>query len=237
MTNGIQKIFGLTGPTGSISVFGSKKDDSLIYTNDVETIQSLPAWTNGMQGALIDDTKPTLQDLNAILYTLTYQNAYSQQNGIPAYIATEEYFIGSIVSYSGIGSKGYGGFYSLFVSKTDNNINNALTDEVYWTLLHSNYVRSVYQFAEVNNKDWFLIFNIGTATYLPELLLPDPSNNSGREIWYKYGTTGINVTLSVIGDTHVLSIDCADGSDPVVSAGKSVRLLCNGINWIATHIW
>ena len=244
MVNKLQKIFGSTGPTGSISVFGSKKDGSLIYTDDVEYIQSLPAWVNGMKGALIDDTKPTLQDLNAILYTLSYQNAYSQQSGIPAYHASEEYFIGCIVSYSSVGNNSHGGVYTLFISKTDNNIGNALTDEDHWQVYHSNYVKSIGASLSyvVTNTDWFLIWEIAAAESGSSIVLPDPTKNKGREIWILIKISPpYNILLTVTGGSTVLMQD-TDGfvlippaiSSNVLFYDPSLRLLCTGVKWIST---
>ena len=241
MTNKIQKIFGATGPTGSIAVFGSKKAGSVVYSNDVETIQSLPSWANGMQGALIDDTKPTLQDLNAILYTLTYQNAYAQQNGIPAYHASEEYFIGCIVSYSSVGDNGHGGVYSLFISKTDNNIGNALTDRDHWQVYHSNYVKSIgtEQVYTVINTDWFLIWDLSYAEYGASIILPLPSKNTGREIWIKSGSENYDILITVEGGSTVLMLDIDDNisTAPFIDADGSLRFLSNGVKWIASKGW
>ena len=239
--NTIQKIFGSTGPTGSISIFGSKKAGSPIYSNNLDDIQSLNAWTNGFSDALIDGTKPTLQDLNAILYLLTYQNMYSQQRGIPEYDPLQEYFIGSIISVHGTAPGGSGSYWSLYCSKSNNNIGFTISDTTYWQLLYSNQIRSIGTTTPytVTSTDWFLIWDLAAAQSGAGIILPSPSLCPGREIWIKYtnGSLGVVITVTATGGSSVLMMD-SNGVDPAAACTirytNSIRLLSNGTNWISS---
>ncbi|MCV0420119.1 MAG: hypothetical protein K5804_17900 [Microbacterium sp.] len=58
--------------------------------------------------------QPTLQDFNAMGFTLGQIHAYLHQMGVPEYNATQEYHIGSIANVSGV----------LYVSLIDTNVGN-----------------------------------------------------------------------------------------------------------------
>lgn len=238
-SNRLQKIFGATGSTGSISIFGSKKIGTPIYSNDLDDIQSLSAWDNGFSSALIDGTKPTLQDLNAIFYALTYQNSYQQCYGIPTYLTTQEYFIGSIVRVSG--TIGTGTYIDLFISRTDHNINNALSSVTHWQLLWSNKFRSIgsSQSYTVTYDDWFLSWDLGAAQAGATITLPVPTFCPGREIWIKYvnGSVGVSIAVNVSGGGNVLMIDGTDGTSIVsctIRYTTSIRLISNGEIWVSS---
>ena len=133
----LQKIFGgsLT-PTGNIARFGSLAASSPAYSGDPADLQYLAAWANGLAAALINApgglASPALEDLNALFYVITYQLAYLKQQGLAEWDPTVNYFIGSWAQ-DGTGVP--------YVSKTDNNLNHALTDTNNWTALQSTLVQ------------------------------------------------------------------------------------------------
>jgi hypothetical protein len=132
-----QLLFGgsLT-PTGNIAQFGSLAAAAPAYSGDPATIQSLAAWLNGLAAALINApnglASPALEDLNGLFYVLTYQLAYLKQAGLAEWDATVTYYIGSWAQ-NGAGIP--------YVSLTDNNTNNILTDTNNWTPLKSTLVQ------------------------------------------------------------------------------------------------
>lgn len=86
-----QKIFGgsLT-PTGNISIYGTKKEGNVSYSDNLDLIQS-NNWLLGMIGGTSSDKAPYLQDLNGIFYTITKQLAYIFQAGISEWNSQTEY--------------------------------------------------------------------------------------------------------------------------------------------------
>lgn len=104
---------------GGLAQFGSLAAGTPNYSTDPDVIQALAAYANGWSAAVLGTKSPALEDRNALDYLLSYQQAYIMQHGIPEWLDTETYYIGSFASVG----------YALYVSKTDNNIgNNPTTD-------------------------------------------------------------------------------------------------------------
>lgn len=124
----LQKIFaGALTPTGNIAQAGSTVGGTPVYSADPATLQALAAWANGLQAQLINApgglSSPVLEELNGILLTLTYQLAYLKQQGIAEWDPTVTYYTGCwAISAAGVP----------YISKTDGNTNNALTDPTNW---------------------------------------------------------------------------------------------------------
>lgn len=118
-----QKIFGISSGIDEISQFGSLANSTPNFTLDPTVIQALTQYADGWFEAVIGDNSPAMEDMNALHYLFAYQLAYIMQEGVPEWDATTTYFIGSIVS-DGTGQ--------CYVSTTDNNIGNAVTDGIHW---------------------------------------------------------------------------------------------------------
>ena len=136
-------VFGLAGSDTYFGEFGSKAAGSPTHTKDIETIQDLSAWDNGLQDALnVSNRLPFLEDMNSLFHVHSYQTAYMLQEGIPEYDASSTYYIGSIVKKTGT--------FELYGSLVDSNTGNALpskTTTTYWQylgLLGSNNWEKVY---------------------------------------------------------------------------------------------
>lgn len=69
---------------------------------------------------------PKLRDFNSTMFTATQLIAYMIQRGIPEYHPQQEYFEGSMCSSGG----------KIYVSLTDNNTGELLTDPLFWHDLH-----------------------------------------------------------------------------------------------------
>lgn len=124
----LQSIFGgALAPSGNIAQPGSTLAGLPVYSNDPATLQALAAWVNGYAAQLINApgglSSPVMEELNAILFVLSYQIAYLKQAGLAEWDPTVNYYTGSWAQDSaGVP----------YVSKTDNNINNPLTDTNNW---------------------------------------------------------------------------------------------------------
>lgn len=125
------KIFGETASTTNIpkeiGQFGSAKAGTYNATGDVATIQNLSAWSNGWIDAVTPTQQfPSLPEMTGVHKVLSYQTAYTLQKGVPEWDAGTTYYTGDFAKGVGVGK--------LYVSKIDNNLNNALTDTDSWEL-------------------------------------------------------------------------------------------------------
>ena len=111
-----------TAAAGGLAQFGSLAAGTPNYSTDPDVIQALDAYKEGWSSAVLGTKSPALEDRNALDYLLSYQQAYIMQRGIPEYLDTETYYIGSVVSNSS----------QIYISLTDNNTGNALTNTTYW---------------------------------------------------------------------------------------------------------
>lgn len=116
-------------PTNNLAVFGSLAAAAPAFSNDPATIQSLPAWAQGILGALINTgggkASPELEDFAGLFYVITYMLAYIKQAGLCEWDVTVPYYSGSWANVAGVA----------YISNTDNNVgNNPVTDAVNWTL-------------------------------------------------------------------------------------------------------
>jgi len=112
-----QKVFAKDASNNG--VFGSAQVGSKILSNDLDDLQSLPAFLTGWIDAVIGVKKfPALEEFQALDYINTYQLAYLFQEGIPAYDSGTTYYENSIVKKPGT--------YEIYGSLIDDNIGNAL---------------------------------------------------------------------------------------------------------------
>ena len=111
-----------TAAAGGLAQFGSLAAGTPNYSTDPDVIQALQAYSNGWSAAVLGTKSPALEDRNALDYLLSYQQAYIMQRGIPEYLDTETYYIGSVVSDQS----------QIYISLTDNNTGNPLTNTTYW---------------------------------------------------------------------------------------------------------
>lgn len=109
-------------------VFGSAADNTKILSNDVEEIQSKPAWEEGWEPAVIGTRKfPTLEEFQSCNYVDTHFIAYILQEGIPEWNEDKTYYQNSIVKKTGT--------YEIYGSLTDDNTGNPVSDTLNWEFL------------------------------------------------------------------------------------------------------
>lgn len=114
---------GLSTPTGVIGQFGSNVVGTNLYTANPEEVQSLSAWSQGWSGAIHAATKtPALQDMNGVLFNLSYQIAYMLQAGIPEWNSKTTYHQFQFCSSGG----------KIYISKQNTNIAHAVTETSWW---------------------------------------------------------------------------------------------------------
>ena len=119
------KVFASAAPSDKIGQFGSALTGSKLTTSNVAEIQALPAYTEGWSAAVITSKNyPTLEEMNGVMKVMSYQTAYTLQNGIPEYDINTEYAQGS--TCRNIGTR------ETYISLIDSNIGNPLTDTQSW---------------------------------------------------------------------------------------------------------
>lgn len=123
-----QTVFAGNAPQEETSVFGTMKT-SPVYTTDVAASINTPLYSEGWKSAIALGYAPFIEDMNTVQRELSYQIAYSQQEGIPEWSGETTYYIGSLVKVNiSNGSR-------VYASKTDDNIGNLVTDTNNWKLI------------------------------------------------------------------------------------------------------
>lgn len=124
----LMRIFGIDAPAsaGGVGVFGSLANGSVQYSKQPPLISSLSQYNDGWSAGVVGDNAFAIEDFNALCYLFSYQLSYLLQAGIAEWDFQTTYYIGSLAS------DGVGNFY---VSLTDTNTNNALTDTTNWRLV------------------------------------------------------------------------------------------------------
>jgi hypothetical protein len=99
----LQKIFGEDGPSTEFGQIGSDNIGSPTTTKDLDTIQSLQAFADGLYTLTNNAIEPPrIQDFNSLHFLTTSQIKYIFQSGVPEWISTENYYANvSIVQVSG----------------------------------------------------------------------------------------------------------------------------------------
>lgn len=118
-----QKIFGSTAGSQQVGQFGSFANGSPTYATDAATIMGLSNWLQGWFAAVVGANSPAIQDMNGAFLAVTQQLAEIFQDGIPPWDSQTVYYKGSLATAStGVS----------YVSLTDSNSNQPLTDTSNW---------------------------------------------------------------------------------------------------------
>lgn len=123
-----QIVFSTSGltPTDGFGAAAAELTGTEIGTsNSVSNLQSGGVWAQGWLPAVLGASKfPAVEDMNALGYVFTAQLAYILQQGIAEYDAGTTYFIGGLCTNPGTAQ--------IYVSQTDNNTGNSLSNATYW---------------------------------------------------------------------------------------------------------
>lgn len=214
----LQKIFG--GNSSNNGQPGSARAGTFNLTNNVGTLQALPAWENGWNDITLTGSRlPCLEEDQAINYVVTSQIAYILQRGIPEYDATTTYFQNCVAIESGT--------VKLYKSLTADNVGNALSDPVNWQLL--------VDFDAIVTPP----FNNYAATTDPTVNDDSGDGYSPGSIWYNSTGTGeaflctdatvgaakwIKTTLTVdeLGSAAFVNTGTTNGTVPLIGAGDKI---------------
>lgn len=189
LTRKTAKIFADNAPQTAVGQFGSALNGTKVNTSDIEQIQALPAYETGWTSAVVTNRNyPTLEETNGVMKVMSYQTAYTLQKGVPEWDAGTTYFSGDMCKAVGSGV--------LYVSRSDNNLNNPVTDNTYWReyspsaseLPATNYISEMAGSAAFN----------GDTVTLPAMTLYIPNGRSGNN-------TLVNQTENLTAKSYTLS--------------------------------
>lgn len=216
-----QKIFGSTASTGELKQFGSLAAGAPVNVTDPEQLQALSNYLRGWYGASIGNNAPAQQDMNSICYLYAYQLAYLMQAGIAEWETGTTYYIGSLVN-DGTGL--------IYVSITDGNIANAVSDTANWKQFYNPSRIASVVFADspytITTHYDILLFNATggaiTAT------LPTAVGKTGISLQLKKTDSSFN--LVNIATTSSQTIDGVTTST-LATQNESLTVVSDGANW------
>lgn len=142
-----QKIFAENAGSLMLTAFGTAMTNNPTYTTDLDVIQNAN-FQSGWASAITSDKAPYEEDTNGLFYAFTQQIAYILQQGLSIeYDANTTYYKGSIVAVINNTT------VSFYISMTDDNIGNNVTDGVNWQLHSISKIDDYYNslLSEINN--------------------------------------------------------------------------------------
>jgi hypothetical protein len=235
ITKKYQRIFAGDVPANNIlAEFGSLKDGSIAYSDDPAEIQSRTAWVDGLQSALINNYNPAVQDINSLLYVITRQISYLQQQGLTEWSSLVTYYEGSLV-LKYVWSD-YRRGVAIFESLTNDNLNNQLSDLTKWRCIKTNIITAYVTGAggistDISYDDYF--YTVYTHSSSPiSVYLPTASNGlKGRTVivsnrWYSPPT--LRVVRVYVKDSSTI-----DGNAFITlpKSGAHAHFICSGSSW------
>lgn len=109
-----------------VGIFGSKYNGSPLSSTDPDSIQDLsnPAssWLSGWSKAVVSSQAPCMEDMNGVMYVLSYMTKYLYQTGIPEWNSSEDYNQYALTQYGGV----------LYFCLTANSNQNPSSSPSYW---------------------------------------------------------------------------------------------------------
>ena len=109
-----------------VGIFGSKYNGSPLSSTDPDSIQDLsnPAssWLSGWSKAVVSSQAPCMEDMNGVMYVLSYMTKYLYQTGVPEWNSDEDYNQYALTQYGGV----------LYFCLTANSNQNPSSSPSYW---------------------------------------------------------------------------------------------------------
>lgn len=142
-----QKIFAENAGSLMLTAFGTAMTNNPTYTTDLDVIQNAN-FQSGWASAITSDKAPYEEDTNGLFYAFTKQIAYILQQGLSIeYDANTTYYKGSIVAVINNTT------VKFYISLTDDNLGNNVTDGVNWQLHSISKIDDYYNslLSQINN--------------------------------------------------------------------------------------
>lgn len=97
--------------SGDVGIFGSKYSGSPLASTDTDAIQDISdplnpidpnaSWVNGWAKAVVSSQAPCMEDMNGVMYVLSYMAKYLYQSGVAEWLGGEKYNLYAFVQYGG----------------------------------------------------------------------------------------------------------------------------------------
>lgn len=219
-----QLLFGSSAGANQMAKFGSLSAGTpATYDGTTITpalIQTLSNYLTGWFGAVVGSNSPSIEDMNALGYLFAYQLAYILQQGIAEYDTGTTYYQGSICTDTG-------GSGIVYVSLTNSNTGNALTDPTKWRVLNGN-VRTVSADTTLAVTD-DVVRSDSTSANRTHTLPPIATTPIGKKITIKDVGTGGNTTSFKGSGTD--NIDGVNTYGTALSQNDAATVVNNGTSW------
>lgn len=112
--------------SSDVGIFGSKYAGSPLSSTDPDSIQDisdpLSSWLSGWSKAVVSSQAPCMEDMNGVMYVLSYMTKYLYQSGIPEWNSGEDYNQFALAQYNG----------KLYFCLTANTNQNPSSSPSYW---------------------------------------------------------------------------------------------------------
>lgn len=222
------KVFGASAdPTGDnpeIGQFGSALATTYLGTNDISTIQSLPAWSNGFIGCVTPNTQfPPLPEMTGFGKVLSQQICYLLQQGIAEWDSGTIYYTGNWCSYNN----------ELYFSIADGHSGVVPTDVTKWSKFIGSASRNLGEIVTsslpLNDNTLHLADgSLLSASNYPEFVsyVANLYNSMPSTIQFSQATQ--NATL---GNNDWRGIAYGNGKFVAVNGYGEYSVSLNGVNW------
>lgn len=166
--------------TGDKGIFGSWQAGNATTSNDPATLQSLPAWVKGWAEAISGGSQlPAMEEFQAVQYLICKAVKELYSEGIPFWLATETYYINSVVSYFDDNN-----VYALYQNLTGDNISTIPPeDTTNWKQL------SLGGAGGASDKIGSIIALFASSTYTPDGCLPCDGTEYNKSDYSVFFTT------------------------------------------------
>lgn len=211
------RLFGSNGSLDQFGKFGSLAAGTPETTLSPTLMQSLSNWLDGWYGAIVGENSPSIQDMNAFCYVMSYQLGYLLQAGIPEWDTTTIYFTGDLAR---VGT-------TVYQSLIDTNTGQAVTDGTKWMVWKTTGKRTLTTTGAILNTDDVVRLNTTAGSFTATL--PTIATSVGQKVVVKWIDNGIlsKPTISANGAELIeLAVTLL-----MQSPGDSVTLYNNGTNW------
>lgn len=166
--------------SSDVGIFGSKYSGSPLASTDPDAIQDISdplnpidpnaSWVNGWAKAVVSSQAPCMEDMNGVMYVLSYMAKYLYQSGVAEWLGGEKYNQYALVQYGG------GLYMSIQVDANGDNVgHNPSSSSQWWRKLVfttpwvSSYSYNVGDIVSYNGRSYkCVVSNTASSTFVSD---------------------------------------------------------------------